>query len=323
MKCKVKLPVATFWTVDGLVPDEGKSLSDPSRPSENIAPSRQAHSYSTTKEVHALVGAECTLSCNAQARPYPKFTWVHNNGTIIQNQSGFTIATNHEDVSNLTILLRDSTFYGEYICEAWNTLGKSETVFLLKMPEKPNDIPFLYPKVIGSKVITLGVSFENMKVNNYTKIYVQFRKILDVVWNGTSKDGKAETVELVNLEENTTYVIRAAVRNEYVLGDYSDPIHVTTDKGVRNSDDASSSSPNNIHPSSRRLFHSDDSIASNDNSTMSFSNNSSDDGFGFTSKVVDTKTLSTKFVSKVGDKFIITTNTSTVEEIWSGIENYK
>lgn len=105
------------------------------------------------------------------------------------------------------------------------------------MPEKPNDIPFLYPKVIGSKVITLGVSFENMKVNNYTKIYVQFRKILDVVWNGTSKDGKAETVELVNLEENTTYVIRAAVRNEYVLGDYSDPIHVTTDKGVRNSDD--------------------------------------------------------------------------------------
>lgn len=56
---------------------------------------------------------------------------------------------------------------------------------------------------------------------------------------------------------------------------------------------------------------------------MSFSNNSSDDGFGFTSKVVDTKTLSTKFVSKVGDKFIITTNTSTVEEIWSGIENYK
>jgi hypothetical protein len=72
--------------------------------------------------------------------------------------------------------MRDASLYGEYICEAWNNLGRTEQNFILRMPEKPQDIPFIFPKSLGLTKVRLGVQYDMSK--NYS-VQIQFRDVVD------------------------------------------------------------------------------------------------------------------------------------------------
>ena len=69
-----------------------------------------------------------TFLCNATARPRPEITWWRMGSQLTEQTNGTEISTStsgeREIVSNLTIIMADSSDAGGYICMATNVAGQ-------------------------------------------------------------------------------------------------------------------------------------------------------------------------------------------------------
>ncbi len=69
----------------------------------------------------ALVGESFTIQCEANGRPEPRYTIVHNNTEVVTTEKTYTI----------TVV--NKTHAGLYKCNAKNKLGKSSKTYHLSV----------------------------------------------------------------------------------------------------------------------------------------------------------------------------------------------
>jgi hypothetical protein len=92
-------------------------------------------------EEKAVVGEFFTIKCEANGRPEPNYTIVHNNTEVIGTDKSYTIA------------VVSYSHAGLYKCIAENRLGKSSKIYLLSVVGK---IQFFWIKNSYSDILIIS-----------------------------------------------------------------------------------------------------------------------------------------------------------------------
>ncbi|XP_058126256.1 neural cell adhesion molecule 2-like [Anopheles ziemanni] len=187
---------------------------------------------STVSDAYAYVGGMVNLTCEATAEPPANFSWSANNKKLTPKSH---IIHTGRHVSMLQILIKTSSLFGKYKCEAKNELGSVSQEIHLKEGSKPDPPSLFQLRGVNSDTLdidvgatkshdippdpttVIGYRFELMPTDEYMKSRSwdqASRRDFDVA------DGA--TYLLVQLIPDTKYLIRVAARNAAGLSDWTE-----------------------------------------------------------------------------------------------------
>ncbi|XP_075151027.1 factor of interpulse interval [Haematobia irritans] len=181
-------------------------------------------------EEYAYMNGIAEFKCEAVAEPPANFSWYRgkNKTKIVDSEQYHIEHDNH--ISILHIKANEEFVFSTYKCKARNHLGSIERSVILKEGEKPPtplpltlrglnshtfDIELKTPKNASTKVI--GCRFEYITELQFKKDAGQWTNAKHKNFNYDS----GATFLLNNLEENTTYLVRAATRSIAGLSDWT------------------------------------------------------------------------------------------------------
>lgn len=188
--------------------------------------------YYSGNVTYGYVGGAVNLTCEATAEPAANFTWSANNKKF-SHKSHLIYSGQH--VSMLQIMIKNSTVFGKYKCEAKNELGTISREILLKEGTKPDPPSRFQLRGVNSDTLDIdvgatkshdvdpdhttiiGYRFEMIPTDEYKKHHSweqASRRDFDV------EDGV--TYLLVHLIPDTKYLIRVAARNAAGLSDWTE-----------------------------------------------------------------------------------------------------
>lgn len=188
--------------------------------------------YSWGNVTYGYVGGAVNLTCEAEAEPPATFTWSSNNKKFSHKNH---IIYNGQHVSMLQVLIKNSTVFGKYKCEAKNELGTISREIQLREGTKPDPPSRFQLRGVNSDTLDIdvgatkshdvdpdhstiiGYRFELIPTEEYAKHRNwerAHRRDFDV------EDGV--TYLLVHLTPDTRYLIRVAARNAAGLSDWTE-----------------------------------------------------------------------------------------------------
>ncbi|XP_035908761.1 neural cell adhesion molecule 2-like isoform X2 [Anopheles stephensi] len=183
-------------------------------------------------DAYGYVGGVVNLTCEATAEPPANFSWSANNKKLTPKSH---IIYNGRHVSMLQIMIKTSSIFGKYKCEAKNELGTVTQEIHLKEGTKPDPPSLFQLRGVNSDTLdidvgatkshdippdpttVIGYRFELMPTDEYLKSRSwdrASRRDFDVA------DGA--TYLLVQLIPDTKYLIRVAARNAAGLSDWTE-----------------------------------------------------------------------------------------------------
>uniref|UniRef100_A0A182NEE1 Neural cell adhesion molecule 1 n=1 Tax=Anopheles dirus TaxID=7168 RepID=A0A182NEE1_9DIPT len=186
----------------------------------------------SVKDAYGYVGGVVNLTCEATAEPPANFSWSANNKKFTPKSH---IIYNGRHVSMLQIMIKTSSIFGKYKCEAKNELGGVSQEIHLKEGSKPDPPSLFQLRGVNSDTLdidvgatkshdippdpttVIGYRFELMPTEEYLK---------SRSWDRASQrdfdvaDGA--TYLLVQLIPDTKYLIRVAARNAAGLSDWTE-----------------------------------------------------------------------------------------------------
>ncbi|XP_053677613.1 neural cell adhesion molecule 2-like [Anopheles nili] len=186
----------------------------------------------TVSDAYGYVSGVVNLTCEATAEPPANFSWSANNKKLTPKSH---IIYNGRHVSMLQIMIKTSSIFGKYKCEAKNELGAVSQEIHLKEGTKP-DPPSLF-QLRGVNSDTLDIDVGATKSHEFapdptTVIGYRFELmpteeyLTSRSWDHASRrdfdvaDGA--TYLLVQLIPDTKYLIRVAARNAAGLSDWTE-----------------------------------------------------------------------------------------------------
>ncbi|XP_004527295.1 hemicentin-1 isoform X1 [Ceratitis capitata] len=192
-----------------------------------------------TEPQYVYPNGSVTLPCEAIAEPPANFTWYKNsNKKHLHNDRHYTIHTDYY-ASTLKIQARTENAYDKYRCVAENQLGAIERVITLKRGVKPPPPSVLQLRGFNSNRFDVDVGSvrpsparaapgdQLMEVRGFRFEYMteyEFKSDGGKWTNAKSKEFPFEdgaTFLINNLEENTTYLMRAATWNVAGISDWT------------------------------------------------------------------------------------------------------
>uniref|UniRef100_A0A1I8MMA3 Uncharacterized protein n=1 Tax=Musca domestica TaxID=7370 RepID=A0A1I8MMA3_MUSDO len=184
------------------------------------------------KERYAYINGTVQFDCEAVAEPPGNFTWYRNKKQITNDKHYHIEHDNYISILHITAL--DDGVFATYKCKVKNHLGSIERAITLKRGEKPPTPLPLQLRGLNSHTFDIELSTSKnvtakpmMGVNGYRIEYItelQFKKDAGQWTNAKHKDyayASGATFLLNNLEENTTYLVRAASRNVAGFSDWT------------------------------------------------------------------------------------------------------
>uniref|UniRef100_A0A182QG23 Neural cell adhesion molecule 1 n=1 Tax=Anopheles farauti TaxID=69004 RepID=A0A182QG23_9DIPT len=186
----------------------------------------------SVSDAYGYVGGVVNLTCEATAEPPANFTWSANNKKLTPKSH---IIYTGRHVSMLQIMIKTSSIFGKYKCEAKNELGTVTQEIHLKEGTKPDPPSLFQLRGVNSDTLdidvgatkshdippdpttVIGYRFELMPMDEYLKSRSwdrASRRDFDVA------DGA--TYLLVQLIPDTKYIIRVAARNAAGLSDWTE-----------------------------------------------------------------------------------------------------
>ncbi|XP_065079072.1 neural cell adhesion molecule 2-like [Ochlerotatus camptorhynchus] len=180
---------------------------------------------------YGYVGGAVNLTCDAIAEPPATFTWSANNKKFSHKNH---LIYSGQHVSMLQIVVKNSTVFGKYRCEAKNELGTISREIQLQEGTKPERPSRFELRGVNSDTLDIdvgatkshdvdpdpstiiGYRFELIPTEEYAKHRSwerAHRRDFDV------EDGV--TYLLVHLTPDTRYLIRVAARNAAGLSDWT------------------------------------------------------------------------------------------------------
>lgn len=186
----------------------------------------------SVSDAYAYVGGMVNLTCEATAEPPANFSWSANNKKLTLKSH---IIHSGRHVSMLQIMIKTSSLFGKYKCEAKNELGAVSQEIHLKEGSKPDPPSLFQLRGVNSDTLdidvgatkshdippdpttVIGYRFELLPTDEYLKTRSwdeASRRDFDVA------DGA--TYLLVQLIPDTKYLIRVAARNAAGLSDWTE-----------------------------------------------------------------------------------------------------
>ncbi|CAL8094531.1 unnamed protein product [Orchesella dallaii] len=217
-------------------------------------------------KIWGVVNQSKTLHCVMYSRPSPTFQWRNEEitGDEITNTPDLYTIEEADGISNLTIFIRNDSMFAEYVCQGSNNLGSSAQHFLLVKGYKPI-APFIFPVFIGKDRVTFKVkSHMDKGANNAMEVLPILNYVVQLKTGNLNDAGSSDTdlvhtiwislpeadqghgglpfifnhgggtLEVKQLKENTTYLVRSAVGNAAALSDFSPAVRVTTEASLVN-----------------------------------------------------------------------------------------
>ncbi|XP_058453999.1 neural cell adhesion molecule 2-like [Malaya genurostris] len=188
--------------------------------------------YGAVNVTYGYVGGAVNLTCEAAAVPPANFTWSANNKKFSHKNHPIYSG---QHVSLLQIMIKNSSAFGKYKCEAKNELGTISREILLKEGTKPDPPSRFQLRGVNSDTLDIdvgakkshdvdpdhstiiGYRFELIPTEEYAKHHSwdrANRRDFDV------EDGV--TYLLVHLIPDTKYLIRVAARNAAGLSEWTE-----------------------------------------------------------------------------------------------------
>uniref|UniRef100_A0A1S4H1B3 Neural cell adhesion molecule 1 n=1 Tax=Anopheles gambiae TaxID=7165 RepID=A0A1S4H1B3_ANOGA len=207
-------------------------------------------------DAYGYVGGMVNLTCEATAEPPANFSWSANNKKLTPKSH---IIYNGRHVSMLQIMIKTSSIFGKYKCEAKNELGSVTQEIHLKEGTKPDPPSLFQLRGVNSDTLdidvgatkshdippdpttVIGYRFELMPTDEYLKSRSwdhASRRDFDVA------DGA--TYLLVQLIPDTKYLIRVAARNAAGLSDWTEVKEFSTHPVQPHGTSGSSAQPTDV-----------------------------------------------------------------------------
>ncbi|XP_055591877.1 neural cell adhesion molecule 2-like [Uranotaenia lowii] len=187
---------------------------------------------------YGYVGGTVNLTCEAVAEPPANFTWSSNNRKFSHKNH---IIYGGPHVSMLQILIKNSTVFGKYKCEAKNDLGTISREIHLKEGTKPDPPSRFQLRGVNSDTLDIDVGAtksHDVDPDHSTIIGYRFELIPTEEYGKYRSWERAErrdfdvedgvTYLLVHLMPDTKYLIRVAARNAAGLSDWTEVKEFTT-----------------------------------------------------------------------------------------------
>ncbi|XP_065095667.1 neural cell adhesion molecule 1-like [Ochlerotatus camptorhynchus] len=181
---------------------------------------------------YGYVGGAVNLTCDAVAEPPATFTWSSNNKKF-SHRNHITFSGQH--VSMLQIVIKNSTVFGKYKCEAKNELGTISREIQLREGTKPDPPSRFQLRGVNSDTLDIDVGAtksHDVDPDHSTIIGYRFELIPTEEFakhrnweRAHRRDFDVEdgvTYLLVHLTPDTRYLIRVAARNAAGLSDWTE-----------------------------------------------------------------------------------------------------
>ncbi|XP_063706818.1 neural cell adhesion molecule 2-like [Culicoides brevitarsis] len=175
------------------------------------------------------------LTCICTAKPRSIFSWYNNFGTRMDNQ--FQLNTqifNDDHISVLQVFINDSKLFGKYTCTGRNNLGFAESTIVLTEGKRP-DLPNKF-EIQGFNSDSVSIDVEatgSVDIVKYRFDLLSDKEYKEKeTWNTAHRyefptaNGKVYLIS--GLNQNTTYLIRAASYNLAGSSEYTESKVFTT-----------------------------------------------------------------------------------------------
>uniref|UniRef100_A0A182J736 Neural cell adhesion molecule 1 n=2 Tax=Anopheles atroparvus TaxID=41427 RepID=A0A182J736_ANOAO len=186
----------------------------------------------SVSDAYGYVGGMVNLTCEATAEPPANFSWWANNKKLTSKSH---IIHSGRHVSMLQIMIKSSSLFGKYKCEAKNELGSVSQEIHLKEGSKPDPPSLFQLRGVNSDTLdidvgatkshdtppdpttVIGYRFELMALDEYLK-----SRSWDLASQRDFDVADGATYLLVQLIPDTKYIVRVAARNAAGLSDWTE-----------------------------------------------------------------------------------------------------
>ncbi|XP_075225018.1 neural cell adhesion molecule 2-like [Lycorma delicatula] len=184
------------------------------------------------------------LTCEAIADPEPQFTWRRNNEVIAPEHHNATVI-NEPQRSILQLPVHNESAFGEYKCEANNSVGRVERIIILQQgikPEPPKLVTVGDTKIHTADLHITGLPHEDGIIGYRIQFVIKLPGIQHT-WDApeyqdfmkdTSSGSTSSVFTVIDLLENTEYAVRVASRNAAGLSDFTEELHFRTKSSETN-----------------------------------------------------------------------------------------
>ncbi|RZF48263.1 hypothetical protein LSTR_LSTR006230 [Laodelphax striatellus] len=175
------------------------------------------------------------LTCEVTADPEPQFVWRRHNQIINPDHHNATLI-NEPQRSILQLPVHNESTFGEYKCEASNSLGRLERIIMLQKGVKPK--PPKRPMVVSvgreTALVQIPMQPAEDAIIGYRIQFVMKQPGIQHTWDAPDYQdfmrelGGPNKYTVINLLENTPYALRVASRNAAGLSDFTDEVSFRT-----------------------------------------------------------------------------------------------
>lgn len=167
-------------------------------------------------------GNPVNISCDVLSNPPATILWRRERYTISSEATGNTRVHAGPGRSLLEVTPMSEKDFGRYNCTARNNIGSRFQVFILAQADVPSNPYSVRLTAVAQRIAKVAFmkpdSHGGVPIGHYI---VSYKDSTNQDWKSVRSDGVQTTVQLSNLEPNTSYEVRVAAVNGKGQGQYS------------------------------------------------------------------------------------------------------
>ncbi|KAG5267713.1 hypothetical protein AALO_G00224800 [Alosa alosa] len=167
-------------------------------------------------------GNPVNISCEVMSNPPATILWRRERYTISSEPTANTRVHSGPGRSLLEVTPMSERDFGRYNCTARNNIGARYQEFILAQADVPSNPYSVRLTAVAQRIATVAFmkpdSHGGVPIGHYL---VNYKEPAHQEWRSVRSHGVQTTVELTNLEPNTTYEVRVAAVNGKGQGEFS------------------------------------------------------------------------------------------------------